>query len=109
MANTFGVESEQAPANGGCAERSTNRCRMPAALEEYVASIWKITSHPDPHRHLDANRRGDKRLSATPAGRFSQRQNRRDDARARMQHRRQMGIVKVEAVRQRAVDQGRVR
>ncbi len=107
--DAFRLEPEQSPGGSRGAKRAADRRRVPAALKEHVPGLGQITAHANSDSHFDAKRCSEECVSAGPPGCFSHGQHRRHDAGTRMQHRRQMRVVEVEAVREGAVDQCRIR
>ena len=94
-----GVEPEQNRGRDrGAADRAADRGRVPAALEEdVVARVPVVAGHAEPDADLDADGdRGD-RLAAVAPGGLGHRQRGGHDRGARVEHRRQVGVVEVEA------------
>ena len=103
-----GVEAVEQPGRHRRAERAADRGGVEALLEEQrVADLGEVRGHADPVADLDSRRDGGDELGGGGVDGLGRGQRGRHDRGAGVQHRRQVGVVEVQGVRERAVDQRR--
>ena len=104
------AQPEQHPCGDGGAERTADGGGVLAVFEECgIAGRSVEARHADPHAHLDADSDRRDRRTSIGTDRLRGSERRGNDGGARVQHRRQVGVVVVERVREHAVDKGGLR